>query len=82
MDQKPKARRSPSKTERPKTQSERFIETARTIGVDESGKEFDRRSENLCRHANDVSAALHKRGGFSKHVQKLAWDIAFAGNFL
>lgn len=50
MGQKPKARKTKSKDrseERskreaaPKTQSERFIETARAIGVDEDGKEFD-----------------------------------------
>jgi hypothetical protein len=50
MHQKPKARKgssetkgkSRSKSENPeKTQSERFIETARSIGVDESGEEFE-----------------------------------------
>ncbi len=45
MPQKPKARRSASKigkAREAKTQSERFIETARILGVDESGKEFER----------------------------------------
>jgi hypothetical protein len=52
MPQKPKARGSASKTGKAgagksapsdaKTQSERFIETARLIGVDETGKEFER----------------------------------------
>jgi hypothetical protein len=52
MPQKSKARRGASKTGKAgarkstaseaKTQSERFIETARILGVDESGKEFER----------------------------------------
>jgi hypothetical protein len=51
MSQKPKARKgsgkakskSRSKNESPeKTQGERFVETARIIGMDESGKEFER----------------------------------------
>ncbi len=45
MPQKPKARRSAGKTRKAseaKTQSERFIATARKIGVDESGREFER----------------------------------------
>jgi hypothetical protein len=50
MSQKPKARNGSSKVEgksRSKsadsetTQSERFIEAARIVGVDESGKEFE-----------------------------------------
>jgi hypothetical protein len=47
MSEKPKARGGQKKTghrsaeEAQKEQSERFIETARAIGVDESGKEFD-----------------------------------------
>jgi hypothetical protein len=45
MDKKPKAgpdlRKDRSKGAE-KSQAERFIETAREIGVDESGKEFDR----------------------------------------
>jgi hypothetical protein len=57
MPQKPKARKSASKprksgaSPRPKggekTQAERFIETARAIGVDESGVEFDRALKRL-----------------------------------
>lgn len=46
MREKPKARRGPSKAQKPKdtqeAQSARFIATARAIGVDESGKEFER----------------------------------------
>ena len=51
MRQKPKARQGPRKAKSKsggegeaasKTQSERFIETARSIGVDESGDEFER----------------------------------------
>ena len=47
MGEKPKARGSKAKTsdrsaeEKQKAQSERFIEAARAIGVDETGKEFD-----------------------------------------
>ena len=48
MDKKPKAR-SPAKRStkaakkaKEKSQRERFIEAARSIGVDETGKEFDR----------------------------------------
>jgi hypothetical protein len=50
MSQKPKARKSSSKAKgksrsesenSEKAQSERFIETARNVGVDESGKEFE-----------------------------------------
>jgi hypothetical protein len=39
MASKPKARGPKSKE---KEQSERFIETARELGVDETGKEFER----------------------------------------
>jgi hypothetical protein len=55
MPQKPKARkakskakssgrsaRAPSAAETQKEQSARFIEAARAIGVDESGREFER----------------------------------------
>lgn len=46
MSQKPKARGSKSKAKKPKEtqeeQSARFIETARAIGVDESGKSFEK----------------------------------------
>jgi hypothetical protein len=45
MGAKPKDRGSPSKTKKAKAekpQKERFIETARKIGVDETGKEFER----------------------------------------
>ena len=45
MPQKSKARAGPRKAKkagRDKTQSERFIEIARAIGVDETGNEFER----------------------------------------
>jgi hypothetical protein len=50
MGQKPKARATKSKKkslpsregETTKTQAERFIEAARSVGVDESGREFER----------------------------------------
>jgi hypothetical protein len=51
MSQKPKARKGSSKAKgksrsksqgSEKTQFERFIEAARSIGVDESGEEFER----------------------------------------
>jgi hypothetical protein len=49
MSEKPKARRGPPKAgdrsaeeAAQKEQSERFIEAARAVGVDESGKEFER----------------------------------------
>jgi hypothetical protein len=50
MSQKPKARGNTRKTgaaSKAKTQSKRFIETARAIGVDESGKEFERAVRKL-----------------------------------
>lgn len=46
MDQKPKAgspkKKAAKAKAKEKTQRERFIETARAIGVDETGKEFER----------------------------------------
>jgi hypothetical protein len=46
MGAKPQARGSPKqktkKAAKAKTQKERFIEAARSIGVDETGKEFER----------------------------------------
>ncbi len=44
MPQKPKADRNQgaASKEAEKTQSERFLETARSIGVDESGRKFER----------------------------------------
>jgi hypothetical protein len=48
MGKKPKARGSPPKAEKPKAateekaQFERFVETARSHGVDESGKPLER----------------------------------------
>ena len=50
MDKKPKASRD-KKEDRgeSKAQAERFIETARAIGVDETGKEFDRALRKIAR---------------------------------
>lgn len=54
MGKQPKAR-SPSKTKKAKratkekTQRERFIEAARSIGVDETGGEFERALKKLVR---------------------------------
>jgi hypothetical protein len=52
MGKKPKTRRDMgddrSKSEQ-KTQSERFIETARELGVDETGKTFERVLKRLAR---------------------------------
>lgn len=43
MAQRPKAKpKSKGRKDTDKEQSERFIETARTLGVDESGKDFER----------------------------------------
>jgi hypothetical protein len=45
MAEKPKARKAPAKTDaasKQKEQSARFIKAAREIGVDESGKEFEK----------------------------------------
>lgn len=42
MGSKPKARSPTKPPKKEKTQRERFIETARAIGVDETGKEFER----------------------------------------
>ena len=55
MDTKPKAgkakgpprKASPKADKAQKTQSERFIETARAIGVDESGDRFERAMKRL-----------------------------------
>jgi hypothetical protein len=51
MGKKPKARRDmgDDRKSEQKTQSERFIETARAIGVDETGKEFDRAMDKIAR---------------------------------
>jgi hypothetical protein len=45
MSQKPKAgrgKKAAGKKRLAQTQAERFIEAARSVGVDESGKEFER----------------------------------------
>jgi hypothetical protein len=51
MPQKSKARASPRKTGKAsqKPQRERFIETARAIGVDETGKEFELALKKIAR---------------------------------
>ena len=54
MGAKPKARKATSKAKKPKkedqkAQSERFIEAARNLGVDESGKEFNNAMRKLVR---------------------------------
>jgi hypothetical protein len=49
MAQKPKA--GSPKSGKAKSQSERFIETARELGVDETGKEFERAMGRIARAA-------------------------------
>ncbi|GIK82302.1 MAG: hypothetical protein KJZ73_05505 [Pseudorhodoplanes sp.] len=52
MAQKPKARGAPNKagaTAKQKAQSERFIKAAREIGVDETGKSFERTIKKIVR---------------------------------
>lgn len=62
MARKPKAVRPEAEDE---AQAERFIETARDIGVDETGEEFDRAIEKIVppqRPAADRSSAVVRRG--------------------
>jgi hypothetical protein len=50
MAKKPKARKAQAKTDaesKQKEQSARFIKAAREIGVDESGKEFERALDKM-----------------------------------
>ena len=52
MDSKPKARspatkKAATKIPKEKTQRERFIEAARDVGVDETGKEFEKALERI-----------------------------------
>jgi hypothetical protein len=50
MGAKPKARKAPNKksaAEKQKEQSARFIKAARELGVDESGKEFEKAVRKL-----------------------------------
>lgn len=50
MAEKPKARKAPAKTDaasKQKEQSARFIKAAREIGLDESGKEFEKALTSL-----------------------------------
>ena len=56
MPQKPKAGRSKSATSE-KAQRERFIETARAVGVDESGKEFERGLKKLIKRSRKRRSA-------------------------
>jgi hypothetical protein len=53
-----KAKPKPKLTD--KDQSERFIETAREIGVDESGKEFDRAIGRLINQKSIVRGVVTK----------------------
>ena len=61
MDRKPKARsvaKRPAKAAKKtkakeKPQRERFIETARAIGVDETGKEFERLFDRVVSRKNE-----------------------------
>jgi hypothetical protein len=60
MASKPKTRGSPKKAkpkEKEKSQRERFIETAREIGVDESGKEFERALKRIVPAKNATTRA-------------------------
>lgn len=54
MPEKPKARRGAGKAEKPKedqkAQSERFIEAARKLGVDERGEAFEKSMDQLIRN--------------------------------
>jgi hypothetical protein len=58
MATKPRTRGSPRKAQKPKasskekSQRERFIETARAVGVDESGGEFERAVTRLVKPKN------------------------------
>lgn len=61
MPQKPKASGGPRKTgaaSKAKTQPTRFIEAARAIGVDESGREFERALRKIAPPNN----AMRKKG--------------------
>jgi hypothetical protein len=60
MDKKPKARPDFPKDcsgGKEKTQYERFIQTAREVGVDESGKEFDVAISKIARTNTRVGRA-------------------------
>ncbi len=61
MDQKPKAGspKKPAKAKREKTQRERFIETAREIGVDETGKEFEQLFGKVARPIRSAGRKEH-----------------------
>ena len=67
MASKPKAgapKKAPVKKMTQAEQSERFIETAREIGVDESGKEFELALERVLRgRSKKPSSAALSRGG-------------------
>ena len=47
MAEKPKGEPKAKKPTREKSQRERFVETARAIGVDETGAEFERALEKI-----------------------------------
>ena len=43
-----------------KEQSERFIETARKLGADESGKDFDRAFKKIISSSKDASSPVSR----------------------
>lgn len=58
MAEKPKARKAPAKADaasKQKEQSARFIKAAREIGVDETGKEFERALKKVIPIARSIS---------------------------
>ena len=60
MDSKPKARspatkKAAAKIPKEKTQKQRFIEAARAIGVDESGKEFEAGLKKIARAKPNIA---------------------------
>lgn len=63
MGAKPKAGRSekPKRQEDQKAQAERFIETARQHGADESGEEFERVFKKIVPEKRGVSAAPSRK---------------------
>jgi hypothetical protein len=47
----------------PEKQSQRFVETARALGVDESGKAFERAVKGLLAHKSASTAKPPRKGG-------------------
>ncbi len=68
MGSKPKARTTKSKkkslpsrkSETTKTQAERFIEAARSVGVDETGKEFESALDKIAASRNSPRRPANK----------------------